>query len=824
MEGDQKEYAYLLEGRYGILLRQVISSLFSHINIPETYKDSISSLGSKGHIVYAHSSKSKIDALLLNYRLAREGLPTPRLVFGEKFLLYQPISKWKEVLSGLFKRYISPFENGFYLDYIKQEGRASLVYLNGETNSAYHDPIIELLRVQKQTDLPIYIVPQRLVYTKSSLKVKDASKADGAQIKGLKKFFTLLRGQEQGFIEHGEPINILGVLKKGRSETKFIEETAREIRNELQQRIANLGSNVSEAPIKKREFIIKKTVKDPILQSFLRAYAIQKATTLELLEKKVYKILDQIAADLKPSYINIFSKVLTWIFNNIYDSLDVDKEGLRAVKDIARKGSLVYVPCHKSHIDYLVLSYCLFHSWMGVPLIAAGINLSFFPLGHIFRGGGAFFMRRTFKGDILYSETFAAYIRTVLAERIPLEFFIEGTRSRAGKLMLPKKGLLSMIVQGWESGVTRDVIFVPVYMGYDNVVEESSYIREMQGAPKKKENFWQIIKARGVLKRRYGKVYIRFAEPISLNEYMKDRPLYSNMGGQDRNILYESLARDIIESIYRQTVVTPFAILCSVLISQMAGMEEDLARKTFHLCAHYLRFLGYHMASSLDDADKAFDDAFNLIKERRLIIIDEGETPGDPKLITVEDDNRITLEYYKNIILNCFVPASLIANVGLTYPHGIEKTRLFEETHDLATLLEKEFILDMESFNKALEFMIDSSLITNSQGILYIPRDKRKYLVMLAGLVENYLESYLIVALHISKVSTKRDILRAINKYGMRMYKKGKIKRAEALCLPNYKGAINTFKAKGLIGDDNSIIDSTGLDNIAKEIEAYLED
>ena len=130
-------------------------------------------------------------------------------------------------------------------------------------------------------------------------------------------------------------------------------------------------------------------------------------------------------------------------------------------------------------------------------------------------------MKRTFKDNPLYAQSFGAYVRTLLGERIPMEFFIEGTRSRSGKLMLPKKGLLTMIVQGWESGVSRDVIFVPVYVGYDTVVEENAYIREMKGAPKEKENFWGLVKAGSILKNRYGKVYIRFAKPISLNDYMQ---------------------------------------------------------------------------------------------------------------------------------------------------------------------------------------------------------------------------------------------------------------------------------------------------------------
>ncbi|MDT8273549.1 MAG: 1-acyl-sn-glycerol-3-phosphate acyltransferase, partial [Desulfomonilia bacterium] len=382
---------------------------------------------------------------------------------------------------------------------------------------------------------------------------------DQAKIQGIRKLFTLLLAEENGFLEHGEPINLKDELKKALTGEKFLEEVAVDIRNELMHRLAELGSNVSGAPVRERSFLITKTMKDPMLQSFLKAHSHDENKSVQDLERSVYKYLDQIASDLSPATINFLNKTLTWVFNNIYDGVDVNEEGMKAVKEMARKGSLIYVPCHKSHIDYLILSYFLFQNWMSVPVIAAGINLAFFPMGPFLRKGGAFFMKRSFKNNPLYAQTFAAYVRTLLGERIPMEFFIEGARSRSGKLMLPKKGLLSMIIQGWESGVSRDVIFVPVYVGYDTVVEENVYIREMKGEPKQKESFWQLLKARSILKNRYGKVYIRFAQPLSLNEYMKGKPTYSRMKPEQRESLYDDMAQEIISNIYKQTVATPFS-------------------------------------------------------------------------------------------------------------------------------------------------------------------------------------------------------------------------------------------------------------------------
>lgn len=824
MASRSKGYAYVFEGRYGFLLGPLLRRLFTQITIPQLYKESVSNLSRKGHIVFVQSLSSTIDATLMNYRFSKEGLPVPRIIFGRQLTLLQPIGRLPHLLKTLITGETSPFEDDFYRDFASDEGSASLLALDTISSKGKIDPILELLKLQREIDRPIYLLPQRIVYNRMPLKIKDATKEEKASIRGFRKILTLVKAEEHGFLEHGEPINLQEVIRQHTSESKFFEEIATETLNELQQRLAILGRNISGAPIRDREFIIKKTMKDPMLQSFLRSHSTAKDESIEKLETVVHKHLDQIASNLSPTFINLMYKSLTWVFNNIYDGLDVGERGIQAVRETARNGSIVYVPCHKSHFDYLILSYCLFQHWMSVPVIAAGINLAFFPMGPFLRRGGAFFMKRTFKDNPLYAHTFAAYVRTILQERIPLEFFIEGTRSRSGKLMLPKKGLLSMIIQGWESGVTRDVIFVPVYIGYDTVVEETSYIEEMKGAVKKKENFWQLVKAGNLLKNRYGKVYVRFARPISMNEFMKGRTSYSRMDSDQKDELYERVADEIISSIYRQTVATPFSILSCVITSYHSAIEENILREGFHTFLDYLAYLECNTSESLHDEQSAFDEAYSLLKSKRLITIDEPDNVEEARLLHAEGENRIHLEYYKNTVLNFFVPASLICNVILKDPQGLDEKSFNEKLMNLAGLLENEFILDASSFKKPLQYLIERNVVTYRKGAYAVSETGRKVAVMFDGLLENYLESYLCVAKFVLKTRDlgKKDPLKAINRFASRIYKKGEIQRYEALCLPVYKGALDTFRSKNLIDEKNTLVDEKSLAALIRDLESLI--
>jgi glycerol-3-phosphate O-acyltransferase len=807
--------SFLMEGKYGPLLKPFIKKLFSPVTLPEEYTEAVSELGKKGHIVFVLARTSIIDPLLLIKKNRAEGLPIPEIVFGKSFPFLQPV--WK--LPGIFINRITsnnPIKSGYMKEYLNIYNSASLVFIDNRNLRGGFDPVTELLRLQPETDKPIFLIPLRFVYTRSPLKISDAGKEEEASIKGFSKIFTLLKAKEKGFIEYGEPLNLQEYSRRT-SDDKFIGDTAEDIKNRLRQTISQLGRNISGAPIKEKDWIIKTSLKDARLAEYIGDITIP-----ENLKKynTAKKYLEQTASDMDPSYLRVFEKVFTWIFNNIYNGLDIDMDSLKKVKEWARKGPVVYVPCHKSHMDYLILSFVLYRNWMGVPFIAAGANLLFFPLGRIFRKSGAFFMKRTFKGNELYSRTFAAYIRTLLSEKIPIEFFIEGTRSRSGKLALPKLGLLSMIVDAWKQGsIKKDIIFVPVYIGYDLVIEEDAYAMEMKGVKKESENISQLIKASRILKRRYGKVYVRFSEPFSIRDFSKGNDAIQKSGA-DQNIITRELSWEILGSINNNTVATSTSVLAAAIMSRKGAIDETDAINLFKIYTDYLRSFRYDMSDSLKDMDKAFSEAAALLEGRGLVSIDKNE--DEPAIYEVDNDCRIHVAYYRNNIINCLVPLAIISNVILKLP-GIPKKTLEDEYNRIRNLFSKEFSIKKDAFEDSLAYMIEKKMLKKHWGNISLEKDMTQLLSDFAGLITDYLESYLVVFTCIKKFSGTKDIFKAFESKAEIMLKKDEIQRPEALCIPNFKGAMEQLKALDYVDKDNRIKNEKEIIRLADETNGYLE-
>ena len=312
----------------------------------------------------------------------------------------------------------------------------------------------------------------------------------------------------------------------------------------------------------------------------------------------------------------------------MFEGTVADKHGLQRVKTLSQKGPLILIPCHKSHIDYLVLSYVLFRNNMPSPHIAAGKNLSFWPLGPFARAGGAFFLRRTFKGAVLYSKVFAEYLHKLLEEGFNIELFIEGGRSRSGKLLMPKLGFVSMLLNAYKNKACEDMIFAPVFIGYDQVLEENAFVQEMEGAKKKPENFSQLIRAGHFLKRRYGKIYINFPEPISLRELLKkyDLPL-DQMSQRDQNALCRDLGWRVINAIDRVSAVTPYALVAAAALN--CPTRRFSAKEIFQIVGTYLNLLRTQEVKLTDtllsDPMRACQQALENYVQRKIIERPSGE-------------------------------------------------------------------------------------------------------------------------------------------------------------------------------------------------------
>jgi len=464
---------------FSCLLNRVLSRVEMSDEALEVLKD----LSEKGVVIYAQKNSSQLDALILRDVLHRKGIRIPVYCHAINMFAWQPPAEaGKCLLSRLFdiilkKNNLNPYKTQ-YLKKITLRRDGSLIYLRNSEflGSPYpKDPLLQLIQAQKQTDIPIFIVPVVFSYGKRrEKKNKTIMEIFFGQVENpspLRRMITFFRYSKRASILLAKSVNLKEYLEAETIQHSD-ENTSYNLHRDLIDRIDEEKRAVSGPILKSREEIIVTVLRDTFLVKAMEEKATVEKKEFKVIFKKAKRYLKEIAADYHDIYIDIWEKILTWLWNNIYDGVIVDKEGLARIKDISKHMPFVIIPCHRSHIDYLLLSYLFEKYVIQMPFIAAGTNLLFWPVGPIFRRSGAFFLRRSFKGNELYGEVFAKYIKVLLKEGFPIEFFIEGGRSRTGKMVMPKYGMLSVIIQAYQEGISNDLAIIPVFIGYDRVMEE----------------------------------------------------------------------------------------------------------------------------------------------------------------------------------------------------------------------------------------------------------------------------------------------------------------------------------------------------------------
>jgi glycerol-3-phosphate O-acyltransferase len=510
------------------------------------------------------------------------------------------------------------------------------------------------------------------------------------------------------------------------------------------------------------------------------------------------------------------SPVVAWIIDSMFDGAVIDKASLARVKAMSRNGPLILIPCHKSHIDYLILSYVLYHNNMPCPHIAAGKNLSFWPLGPIFRSGGAFFLRRTFKGAVLYARVFSAYIHKLLQEGFNIELFIEGGRSRTGKLLMPKLGLISILLNAYRNRACEDMIFVPVYIGYDRIVEEHAYVYEVEGGKKEKENLSQVIRARRFLKKRYGKIYINFHEPISTRELLANQATpIDQLSQKEVNALCRQLGWRIVNAIDKQTVITPHGLVAAGMLNihRPRFSHEELMQ----VVNAYLRFAMHQNAKLADtiviNPDGAMDSAIDRYLARKLL----EKAPGDKDRSDVRADymvntsKRALLEYYKNNCISYFVPAAITALTILKKDaFQFNAGDLHNEYQFLRDFFRYEFAYDQDrppvlEVRKTVKSFIDDAMLMPHPSIpdsYQITASGFRRLKWFGTFLKPYFESYRVVLLFIrnnrKENLEKKDTLKKIQNLGLLMIKNKEMDRVESVSKINYANGLQFFSASGI--------------------------
>lgn len=505
----------------------------------------------------------------------------------------------------------------------------------------------------------------------------------------------LIHGR-QTHVHFGQPYSLRALLTDMPDPAQAAKKAARVLRAHFRrQRELAIGPDVSHRHTQVAALLATAEVRTAIDAEAERA----KITHQEARERARRHVL-AIASDYSYSLMRAGEIFLTWVWTRLFDGVEV--RNLDALQRVAPGQSIVYLPCHRSHIDYLLMTYVIYRAGLTPPHVAAGDNLDLPVLGRILRGGGGFFLRRTFKGDPLYATVFAEYLHRMLAQGFPIEYFIEGGRSRSGRMLPPKAGLLAMTVQSFLRWHERPLVFVPIYLGYEKLPEGASFVGELSGKPKQRESWLGILSAVRVLRRHFGKVYVNFGEPLPLADWLDARhPGWREGAGEGdwQRAEVGAIADELTRRINDAVLVNPVNLVALALLAtpRATAAADALARQIGHLRA---LIDPAHLATA-DDAAACIAAALRLAVVRRV------DHPLGA-LIEADAHEAALLAYFRNNVLHLYALPTLVA--CLIVQHGpLERARLRGTVADLFGLMRTSLYLrvDEAELTQALDAVLE---------------------------------------------------------------------------------------------------------------------
>ena len=852
LEDTHDHYLCYLPKKIGFFSSFILNLFFSGIKVDKLQTDIFQKIPKNAIIIYATKHKSCFDYMFYHTYYKQNGFQFPELSFNQKVFLWQPVSRIFKIFLAhvdyLYQNHVfpDPYESGYFIKEL-DNGRSAIIALIEKKGfyqrfvKAKTDPLQYLIEMQNIVERPIVIIPHLMFFSnkphKSNPSVIDILFGTEEKPKIIRRLVTLIKNPGKIFVEISDPVNLNDFISLQENKEQSIEQISFNLRNYLLDQINRHRQSIIGPTLKSREELKETILTNDRLQNFMQQYSKKHNIPKLKVHKEADAYLEEIAANYNINAIKIIATIIRWIIKIMFDGVTVNYDMLSKAKSMSKKGPLILIPCHKSHIDYLILSYIMLNNNMPCPHIAAGKNLSFWPIGALFRGGGAFFIRRSFRGAVLYSKIFSEYIYKLLEEGFNIELFIEGGRSRTGKLLKPQLGLLSILLNAYKNGACEDMTFVPIFIGYDRVLEESSYLDEIEGGKKKPENISQIIKARKFLKKRYGKIYIKVNEPISLGLLLSQNGYSINeMTSKQQNVFCRNLGLMVLNAIDRVSNITPYSLVASAALN--CSREKFSYRLLMFHIETYMKYLSSTRQDCL--ADTLLVDYVNAVEQvidtyiqRKFIERisgDKGSRLLDAQF-KVNPNKRPNLAYYKNNSIAAFIPAAFTA-ISILALDAFQFTAA--SLHPCYTFFQEFF--KNEFFNyvyntpeyfvrKNIKAFINDAIIMPHPSLpdtYNLTSEGFRKLKFFAGFLKAYLESYLIVLNYFErypKNSIKsKDRIKKIQSTGNRMYKRKEIELKEALSKVNYENGVDFFITHGVKSSE----DNEKIEFYAGEIKKHL--
>ena len=587
-------------------------------------------------------------------------------------------------------------------------------------------------KLEENEDAVLSLVPVSIFWGRAANKDKSWIRslfAEGWAVSSrLRRFMILLFNRRDIFVQFGEPMAWREIVRATGSESLATRRTARLLRVKFRnQKVAALGPDLSH-----RRTLVGQILKSPQVTAAIKE-AVASGTPQRRVERAAQKAAYGIASDMSYPRIRFLDRLLSWFWHRIYEG--VRDVGVERFENLAESHTLIYTPCHRSHLDYLLLSYVLFHRGLMLPHVAAGDNLDLPVVGRILRGGGAFFMRRQFAGDAVYTAVFSEYLYQVFRRGHAVEYFVEGGRSRTGRLLPAHTGMLRMTLDAHRRGLPRPIAFVPVYFGYEKVIEGNAYLDELRGASKRRETVRGLFRSLKLTRESFGTVQVRFGRPIQLATFLAEV-------GEEAPV--RNLGRRILAGVNASAYVNAVNLVAlSTLSMPRQCIDETTLKSQIEFCRDLVERdaenHGYAVTgASVDEVIRHVEDLGLMDRER------PADNAGD--ILGHDPVTAVLMTWYRNNALHTIAAPSLIACLVMnrrSIRRGVVR-RIFDAIYPyIASELSTP---GSGAFNDWLRHLERTGVIEQRRGALSEPSDPLRsfQLRLLANAVMPVLERFYI--------------------------------------------------------------------------------
>ena len=635
---------------------------------------------------------------------------------------------------------------------IKETNTAGILFLNRpgviqeHRSSKLPSQLSELVKTAHDGNFDVQIVPISIFWGRNPGKEEKSlfkllffdDKYGGF----FQRFITFFVHGRNVFCNFGKPISLTELLSEGLSK----EDSTKKLRRLLKIHFRKVRDAIVGPYIYDRNQVISAIISDPSIKKLIEKEATKSGAPLHKIEKRARKYANEVCSNASPSIIRFFDILFSWLWKKVYTGLELHNES--KLRELSEEHVLVYMPCHKSHMDYLLIGYLLYYLGVLPPHTVAGNNLNFWPVGYLLKGGGGIFIRRTFRGDRLYGAIVNAFMQYLIRTGFPLCFYPEGGRSRTGFLLPPKLGILSMVVESVRKETKKPILLVPIYLAYDKLLEGETFVTEMRGKRKKSESIFQLLRTIKIIKKSAGKAYIGFGQPLKLTDFLNTHyPDWRNLS-RFKGSIVRRIANEISTQTNCATVVTPVSLFSLILLStpKKALNENDLVHFSSLLVdlgkklqlSSYVNFpLEESLGKSLKDVEKL--GHLEIFKH------------PDGNIAFVDESKSSLLTYYRNNILHIFSLSSMIA-CFLNKSGEMNQETLIKHCKVMYKFIKNIFFLPWDDSNideaiiHSLKCMAEKGLIElKNNNIIKPPQTMSKsyvYFTIFNNMTEDILKKY----------------------------------------------------------------------------------